>query len=85
MAEAVTLTPEERNVMCLRAVWELDKIARLLPEQVGFDDSGAHYAIRALAGRMLRLTSALMDALGETKPNDGRISHIVTLEGLGQG
>lgn len=56
---------EDRKHLCLEGVHELDIIARTLPDLVEAKEDGEHLIIRALAGRMLRLTSMLMSALGD--------------------
>jgi hypothetical protein len=56
---------DERRRLCLEGVYELDKIARVLPQLVPLDDDQNHYAVKALAGRMLRLTSMLMSGMDE--------------------
>ena len=69
--ETVTDPVIERKHLCLEATWELDKIARMLPGLVPLDDDQQHFAVKALAGRILRLTSALMDGLGDdTRTNE---------------
>ena len=67
----------ERNHLCLEAVWELDKIARILPGLVPIDDDQQHFAVKALAGRMLRLTSALLDGLGDKMAPNEHLRRIV--------
>lgn len=61
---------KERAGICLEGVWELDKIARTLPDLVTLEDNQEHFIVRALAGRMLRLTGMLMSALGDNVPNE---------------
>jgi len=56
---------DERRRLCLEGVYELDKIARVLPGLVPLEDDQNHYAVKALAGRMLRLTHMLMLGLDE--------------------
>lgn len=54
---------EERATLLLDAVCELDMLARLLPGMVPLDEDQAHYAVRGISGRMLRLTHVLMGGL----------------------
>lgn len=68
----------------LQCAWELDAIARKLPEMVPLDEDAAHYAVKALAGRMLRLTSALM-SLTEEEVSAEDIGQIVNFTGCSQG
>lgn len=67
MATATVKHPwnDERRRICLEGVYELDKIARVLPGLVPLDDDQNHYAVKALSGRMLRLTHMLMRGLDE--------------------
>lgn len=65
-SKAVTLS-EPRHAVCMQAVWELDALARLLPRVVTEDDmandSMAFLHVRGVAGRMMRLSNALMAGL----------------------
>lgn len=72
-------TQEQRDHLVLNVAWELDKIARTMPDLVPVDDDQTHYIIRALAGRMLRLTNALMDLAGRQDDLE-MITRRVTLE-----
>lgn len=74
---------DERRRICLEGAWELDKIARILPDLVPLDDDQNHYAVKAMAGRMLRLTNMLMDAFNQDESND-KIKKAVCFD-LGQG
>jgi len=73
----------DRLNLCLEGVWELDKIARTLPELIGIDEDQEHFIVRALAGRMLRLTSMLMSAMSENEPNE-KLTRFIHFE-KGQG
>ena len=66
-----------RRDLCLESVYELDKIARTLPGLVPRTEDQEFYLVKALAGRMLRLTSALMGALGDIDVPDKDIHRIV--------
>ena len=70
----------DRNHLCMTAVWELDKIARILPALVPLDDDQNHFAVKALAGRMLRLTSALMDGLGDKQVSNEEVRRVINFE-----
>ena len=79
--EAIT---EETKLLLLQAVWELDKLARILPGLVPLDDDMAHYAIKGVSGRIVRLTSALMSGLqGDAEKAD--IKQIINFDDIGQG
>jgi len=78
---------EQRQMVCMQANWEIDAIARALPGLVpdGDEDSGAaRFLVRAMAGRVLRMTHVLMGALGDSSQNTERLERILTLDG-GQG
>ena len=82
-------TPEERDALYMEIAWELDKVARVLPEVVNLDsDDQVHFVVRAFAGRMLRLTSVMMDLASTHVAPDYSIEKargIVSLEGITQG
>lgn len=67
--------------LCLDAVWEIDKLAKLLPGVVPQTIEGEYLVVRGIAGRMLRLTSALMQGLSENAVSTDEIAQIVTLVG----
>lgn len=86
-SEPVTLA-KRRQMVCLQATWELDVIARALPGLVPNVDEETYAAqllVRAMAGRVLRLTSALMGALSDGLDNVQELECIVMLDGGGQG
>jgi len=85
-AQTNILHDSDRVLLCLQATYELDKIARILPSTVPLNEDQIHYAVKALAGRMLRLTSALLDGLGDDGVTTEEIRKIVHFdEGVGQG
>lgn len=65
LSESALILSQETKMLLLDAVWELDKLGRLMPGLVPLDSGQAHYAVKGLAGRMIRLTGALMRALDE--------------------
>ena len=78
---------DRQQMLCLDAVFEVDAIARALPSMVTASDAYSHQdglMVRALAGRLLRLSSVLMSALGQDGEPIERLERIVTLE-CGQG
>jgi esterase/lipase superfamily enzyme len=78
---------KDRQMVCLEAVWEIDAIARTLPGLIAHtqdDDHSMTLMVRAMAGRMLQLTGALMSALGDEDETTEHLAYIVTLGG-GQG
>jgi hypothetical protein len=76
---------ENRIRLLMDAVYELDKMARILPGLVPLDEGQDHYAVRCIAGRMLRLTHVLMGGLDDGQITDERMLAILSLEGSGQG
>lgn len=54
-------------MVCLEAAWELEALAFVLPTLVPNIDegSGAYYAVRGIASRVLALSNMLMSALDD--------------------
>lgn len=71
----------ERKHVCLEAVWEIDALAKMLPGVVPPSVEGEYLVVRAIAGRMLRLTSMLMSGLDEPDYPTEDIVKVVMLEG----
>lgn len=82
---AVNLT-NERQMLCMEVAWEIDALARKLPDLVPLvaDDGGAHFLVRAIAGRLLRLTSVLMEVGSEKGAISNDSMHVFNFE-EGQG
>lgn len=81
-------TAEERDRLFLEMAWEIDKMARVMPEAVPIEDEQAYFLVRAMCGRMLRLTSVMMDMSqrGSTPDRSFKQSRaIVMLSGSTQG
>ena len=74
----------ERMHLCLEAAWEIDKLARIMPGLVPLDEDQGHLVVRGLCGRMLRLTSFLMNGLGDKSVPNEDMEKILYFE-LGQG
>lgn len=70
---------------CMDAIFELDKLARVLPGMVPIDEDQVYYAVRGIAGRMLRLTGVLMSALQNDEMTEGQMESILSLSGSSQG
>lgn len=68
-----------------QAVWEMDALARALPDLVPLDEDQAHYVARGICGRMLRLTGAIMSALDESERDIDKLMARLTLVGSQQG
>ena len=77
-------TQARRDELVREISYELDKIARTLPEIVPLDADQVHFLVRAMAGRMLRLTSVLME-IGQDERDIGELESVVTLQGFSQG
>ena len=76
-----------RQNLCLEIVWEIEHIARLLPNLVPTNDSGdtaPHFLARSMAGRLLRLSSAMGAALSDESEPTERLERVVNFES-GQG
>jgi len=74
MNTAISMNAPQRR-LCLEVAWEIDAVARVLPGLVPrvADSDGAadpHFVVRAMAGRLLRLSSVLMGlADGDDDPD----------------
>jgi hypothetical protein len=82
---AETNVSEERKALMMDAIYELDKLARVVPNFVALDDSQNYFAVRGLCGRMLRLTSVLMSGLDINDLSDKALKDILDLAAPGQG
>jgi len=77
---------DERANICLSGVYEMDKIVRMLPALVSTDaDEQAHYAVRAIAGRLLRISSLLLSGLGDDAVSSEELKKYVDFNNDGQG
>ena len=85
MGTLVTME-EKRQFLCLEVAWEIDAMARVLPDMVPNTDEGYghHFLVRAMAGRLLRLSYVLMGALGDDAETTESLARIISLDG-GQG
>lgn len=80
----ITLS-EVNQKLLLEAVWELDALGRMLPNLVPLREDQSHYAVKGIAGRMVRLTNALMDGLQGEQVDDG-LARIINFDATnGQG
>ena len=77
---------EIHRKLCLEVAWEIDAMARVLPDLVPNTDEGYghHFLVRAMAGRLLRLSYVLMGALGDDAETTESLARIISLDG-GQG
>ena len=74
---------DPRQMLCLEAAWEIEALSRVLPVLVPNDaeNNGAHFVVRALAGRLLRLSHVLMGALGDNAETTDELARVITLDG----
>lgn len=80
------LDTSPRLNLCMDAVYELDAIARALPEVLSGDDEfQSRLVARGMTARILRLTMCLMDGLSESKVSTEDIAKVVLLQGITQG
>lgn len=76
-----------RQSAALDAAIELEALARLLPSLVpnnGDNSHEAHYSVRGVAGRVLRLASVVMSALSDESEATERLERVLNLD-HGQG
>lgn len=77
-----------RQTVALDAAIELETLARLLPRLVPTDNGDnsheAHYSVRGVAGRVLRLASVVMSALSDESEATERLERVLNLD-HGQG
>lgn len=74
---------EDRQTLCLEVAWEIDALARLLPELVpnAGENDRAHFLVRGVAGRLVRLSHVLMGALGDVMETTDELAQVISLEG----
>ncbi len=79
-------TDQQRQNLCIEAVWEIEAIARTLPNlaEIVDDDFNRRLVVRDMAGRLLRLTGVLLDGLGDSNVSTEDLNSILRLDG-GQG
>jgi len=83
-SETVTLT-QARMRACLEAAWEIDALARVLPDLVPMnDESSPHFVVRGMAGRLLRLAHVVMSGVSDESVSTEKLEAIIHLE-RGQG
>lgn len=82
MSASIPMNEPHRR-LCLEVAWEIDALARVLPGLVpSIDKNDAHFVVRAMAGRLLRLSHVLMGAADNDALDD--LAQIINLDG-GQG
>jgi hypothetical protein len=78
---------EPHRRLCLEVGWEIDALARVLPGLVpcvadGPEGADPHFVVRALAGRLLRLSGVLMGMADNEAADD--LMQVIDLQ-AGQG
>jgi hypothetical protein len=75
---------EQHMRLCLEVAWEIDALARALPGLVpcAAEASEAHFVVRSMAGRLLRLSGVLM-GLADNEAMD-ELMQVIDLQ-AGQG
>lgn len=71
-------------MLCLEAAWEIDVLARVLAGLVNeIEDHAQKYAVRGIAGRLLRLTSVQISALDNDSSHEqlAKVIHLHTGQG----
>lgn len=76
--QSVTLS-HARQMACLEAVWELDALARVLPDLVPRDGDGVYLSVRGIAGRLTVLANALMAGLDDGVVSDADLERRILL------
>lgn len=90
MSEATTERPgvtlsHDRKLVCLEAAWEIDALARILPNLVPCEEEDkGRMAVRGVAGRLLRLAFVLMNGIDDEQQPTEKLEKIISLDG-GQG
>ena len=76
---------ETQKRLCLEVAWEIDALARVLPGLVPCVADGTpdpHFVVRAIAGRLLRLSGVLMGMADNEAADD--LMQVIDLQ-AGQG
>lgn len=78
----VTLT-EQKKALLLEAIYEIDKLSRVLPGLVPVDEDQTHYAVKGVAGRMVRLSNALLSGLDDEHATEDDLKQVIRFEQAG--
>ena len=83
MSASIPMNEPHRR-LCLEVAWEIDALARVLPGLVpSIDDKNdPHFVVRAMAGRLLRLSGVLMGMADDEAVHD--LMKVIDLQ-AGQG
>lgn len=78
--ESVTLSAA-RSLICLQATWEIDALARALPDLVPHTDGiDARLVVRGIAARILQLNEAVMGGINDEIETVSRLYNAVNLK-----
>lgn len=82
--QSVTLSAM-RSYICLQATWEIDALARALPDLVPHTEETieARLVVRGIAARIMQLNEAVMGGLEDEILTVGRLHNAVTLKFMG--
>ena len=70
-----------RLELCVETLYEIEALARALPQIKTGDSLNDSYAIRGIAGRIVQLTEVLQNAItGDMNTNTDALALIVNLE-----
>ena len=76
------VVPPELLGLVREAAWELDELARILPDVVPLAEDSGHFVVRGIAGRLLRLSSVIQSVLdGGSSSGTWLLWTIATLAG----
>lgn len=84
MSTPISMSEPNRR-LCLELAWEIDALARVLPGLVPCVADGTpdpHFVVRAMAGRLLRLSGVLMGMADNEAADD--LMQVIELQ-AGQG
>ncbi|CAG9932426.1 hypothetical protein [Candidatus Nitrotoga arctica] len=74
--ESVILN-HDRVTICLGAAYELDALAKLLPDVVEGNDKMEHLVVRGIASRIKSLSELLMSGLDEEVKTNAHLTRIL--------
>lgn len=79
--ESVTLSAA-RALICLQATWEIDALARALPDLVPHTEETieARLVVRGIAARIMQLNEAVMGGINDDAETVNRLHNAVNLK-----
>ena len=78
---SVTLS-SERSYLCLEATWEIDALARALPDLIPDteENMATRLVVRGFAARIAQLSDAVMGGINDQLEPTAKLQRIVTLK-----